>query len=249
MISTYGFIILNLGAVLAVSNKIVGGPLTFISEYPFAASLLYSNNQITYSQRCGGSLLTTRAILSAAHCFDSDAVWQWRVRVGSSRASSGGTIYTLSEIRIHNQFNLSTRDNDIALLISTALISLIIGYVQPAGIAVPNYNLADNEPLSSIGWDTTPDGATSQLRHVEILTVNQETCGLRYKELGITVTDNMVCSGWHNFDRCQGTSGDPLTHKGVIVGICSWGLQCALSGYPGISTRVSKYTDWIASNV
>ncbi|KAI5644994.1 trypsin domain-containing protein [Phthorimaea operculella] len=240
MIVAYAFLVLNLGAVLAVSSKIVGGSLTFISEYPYAASLLYSNDQITYSQQCGGTLLSTKAVLSAAHCFRSDAVWQWRVRVGSSRASSGGTIYTLSEIRIHDDFNLSTRDNDIALLISTTAISFIIGVVQPATVAGPNYILADNEP---------PGGATSQLRHVRILTLDLETCKETYKKLGLTVSDNMICSGWHNYDRCQGNSGDPLIHNDVIVGISSWGVQCALAEYPGVSTRVSKFADWIASNV
>lgn len=61
----------------------------------------------------------------------------------------------------------------------------------------------------------------------------------------------MLCSGWLDVggrDQCQGDSGGPLIHNNVIVGICSWGNQCALPRYPGVNTRVSRVSAWIVAN-
>ncbi|XP_047999851.1 trypsin, alkaline C-like [Leguminivora glycinivorella] len=61
----------------------------------------------------------------------------------------------------------------------------------------------------------------------------------------------MLCSGWLDVggrDQCQGDSGGPLIHNGVVIGVCSWGEQCALPRYPGVNARVSRYTSWIQSN-
>lgn len=62
----------------------------------------------------------------------------------------------------------------------------------------------------------------------------------------------MLCSGWLDVggrDQCQGDSGGPLIHNNVVVGVCSWGHSCAQPRYPGVNTRVSRYTAWIQATV
>ncbi|XP_026759202.2 trypsin CFT-1-like [Galleria mellonella] len=233
-------------------QRIVGGSVTNINSYPDIASLLYSWNGVTFSQSCGGSILNHRSVLSAAHCFYGDPANRWRIRVGSTYANSGGVVYNIASIINHPLYNVVTSDNDVSIL-RTATNIVFSNVVQAASIASANYNLADNQIVYAAGWGTTSYGGPSseQLRHVQIWTINQATCRNRYAELGLTVTDNMLCSGWLDVggrDQCQGDSGGPLYHNRVVVGVCSWGAQCALARYPGVNARVSRFTAWIQGN-
>ncbi|CAG5045893.1 unnamed protein product [Parnassius apollo] len=237
-------------------QRIVGGSVTIIEKYPFAASLLYSRNLFIYRQACGGSIISSRSILTAAHCVDGDTRDRWRIRVGSTFANRGGTVHNPYRLIIHPNYNNRTHDSDVALML-TASISFS-DRVRVGTMAGSSYILHDNEAVWAVGWGTTAVGGSSseELRHVQVWTVNQATCRNRYAELGKTVTDNMLCSGWLDVggrDQCQGDSGGPLIHEitqshAAIVGVCSWGEQCALARYPGVNARVSRFTSWIRSN-
>ncbi|GBP49563.1 Trypsin CFT-1 [Eumeta japonica] len=93
-----------------------------------------------------------------------------------------------------------------------------------------------------------PVNNIEQLRHVQIWTINQNTCRSRYAERGWAITDNMLCSGWLDVggrDQCSQDSGGPLLHNNVVVGVCSFGIECAHPRFPGVNARVSRYTAWI----
>lgn len=69
----------------------------------------------------------------------------------------------------------------------------------------------------------------------------------------------MLCAGildTGDKDSCRGDSGGPLVVTNnldvdgdVLVGITSWGYHCASEHYPGVYTRVSYHSDWIAIEV
>ncbi|XP_011561374.3 trypsin, alkaline C [Plutella xylostella] len=243
---------LSVEALPRTSQRIVGGSLATISQYPYAVAMLYGTS--SYFQSCGGTILTSTAVLSAAQCVVGNTPSRWRVRVGSSFSSSGGSVHTIRLLTYHAGYNAQTMDNDVAVLRTSTPITFIPNAVAPATIAGPNYVLNDNQAVFAVGWGTTSSGGgtSEQLRQVQVWTVNQATCRGRYSELGYGVTDNMLCSGWLDVggrDQCQGDSGGPLIHNNVIVGVCSWGYRCAQPRYPGVNTRVSKYTSWIQNAV
>uniref|UniRef100_A0A2A4K5I0 Peptidase S1 domain-containing protein n=1 Tax=Heliothis virescens TaxID=7102 RepID=A0A2A4K5I0_HELVI len=241
---------LFVAAVAAGPQRIVGGSLTTIDQYPGIVALLYSSNLITYSQSCGGNIINNRSILTAAHCISFYPAIMFRFRAGSTFGNSGGVVYNVQQIINHPLYNSITIDNDFSILHSATAI-VYNNNVSPVPIAGANYNLADNQVVWAAGWGVTEFGFPSeQLRHVQIYTINQEICRSRYSDTHV-ITDNMLCSGVLDVggrDQCSQDSGGPLYHNGVLVGVCSFGMGCALKEYPGINARVSAASAWIVSN-
>jgi hypothetical protein len=65
----------------------------------------------------------------------------------------------------------------------------------------------------------------------------------------------MICAGIPSTftkDTCQGDSGGPIVvSKGndgyIQVGIVSFGQDCAMPDFPGVYTRISRYSTWIST--
>ncbi|CAH0592707.1 unnamed protein product [Chrysodeixis includens] len=235
----------------APGERIAGGSATNIESYPSIASLLYTWNWSSYLNACGGIILNNRSILTAAQCPRNDPANRWRVRVGSTNANTGGTVLLVNTMIVHPNFDLDSLINDVAIMRTASSIAFN-NAVRPASIAGANYNIADNTGLSAAGWGHNLWGQPSeQLRHVHYQAINQAICRNRYGARGISITDNMFCTGILNVggrDTCRGDYGGPVYHNNVVVGVISFTMECGSSHFPSVNSRVSRYTSWIQNN-
>ncbi|XP_072933668.1 trypsin, alkaline A-like, partial [Epargyreus clarus] len=239
-----------------ISSRISGGQATTIDAFPFSTALLTNRGTGDFTQACGGTILTTSAILTAASCFHTagtlhPAAW-WRARVGSTYAASGGIVHLIRLITRHPDFNHITLNSDIAVLRTTVNLVMVPNAVQAAFIAGGAYSLANNQPVVAIGWGGTSAATASSnvLRQVQMWVTDQQTCVNRYSPLGITVTPNMLCAGWLDVGirgQCLGDTGSPLLHNGVVVGVYSWTEGCGLGRYPNINTRLPVFSRWVVA--
>ncbi|KAJ2948066.1 hypothetical protein O0L34_g9863 [Tuta absoluta] len=235
-------------------QRIVGGDVTTIDQYPFIAAMLVRFNGQVFFQNCGGSILNEKTILSAAHCYSGQnaAASRWRVRVGSSFRSSGGVVHNVARIINYPEYDKDAWDHDISVLhLETFMVFNDV--VQQVQIAGPNYFPADNDRIWSVGWGQTSFQGTpsEQLKHVEQRVMNQQQCMSGFAP-GI-ITDTMLCvTSVSNVDEgtCQQDSGGPNLHNNVLVGVTAFtGAPCAAAGSPSSTARISSYFDWILANV
>ncbi|KZM26923.1 Trypsin [Ascochyta rabiei] len=229
------------------SSDIVGGTTAAAGEFPYIVSLRQSGSHI-----CGGSLVDSRTVVTAAHCTVGQTASSLSVRAGSLNRNSGGTLVSVSSIKVHPNFDESTLNNDIAIwkLATPISTSSTIGYVT---LPAANSDPASGSTTTVAGWGTTSSGGSSPttLRKVDVPIVSRATCRQNYS--AAEITDNMICAGLTagGKDSCQGDSGGPLVSasSSTLVGVVSWGNGCAQAGQPGVYARVSTLLSFVNSNL
>ncbi|XP_053547750.1 trypsin-like [Bombina bombina] len=231
-----------LGASAAFDDdKIVGGSTCRKNSVPYQVSL---NAGYHF---CGGSLITSQWVVSAAHCFKTRV----EVRLGEHDIFvSEGTEQFINSAKVirHSGYNSRTLDNDI-MLIKLASPATLNSYVNT--VALPSGCAAAGTSCLISGWGNTLSSGTNypdllQCLNAPILTHAQ--CSNAYPGM---ITDNMICVGFleGGKDSCQGDSGGPVACKGELQGIVSWGYGCALKDLPGVYTKVCNYVSWIQNTI
>lgn len=83
---------------------------------------------------------------------------------------------------------------------------------------------------------------SSRLKHVQVNYVSNADCIGKYGYSQDDITDSMMCARDDGEDSCQDDSGGPLYDKAndVLVGVVSWGFECANPNYPGVYARISS---------
>jgi len=226
-------------------SRIVGGTEAYRGAHPWQISL---RNDKDSTHRCGGSIISERWILTAAHCLKAGNDYAVAIGAHELNSQGRGIIDTVKTV-IHPEYNDNTYDNDIALLKLSKKIHFG-AKVQP--ICLHEASLPSPRQVTISGWGTTSSGGqlSKVLKEVKVPMVSDRKCREHY---GNRLTGNMICAGSPKGgqDSCQGDSGGPMSyrdmknHRWVQIGVVSWGDGCGLVGVPGIYADVSKYTDWI----
>ncbi|XP_063705764.1 serine protease snake-like isoform X2 [Culicoides brevitarsis] len=239
---------------------IIGGTIVELGEYPHMVALGYESQEIgvDYDFNCGGTLITKKHVLTAAHCLHPAE--PNIVRMGT--VSLVEAVY--QEIPVdktvkHPGFSAATKANDIAILILTRDADISDPQVvYPACLESRSGNWGRNVTVT--GWGKTEEQKKSSvLLKADLLLVPNEDCTRRFNEAQIYaarkgINEGQLCAWDPTFkkDSCQGDSGGPLhifrNSTSFVVGITSFGVGCA-SQLPGVYTRISHYLPWIESIV
>ncbi|KAF2662081.1 insect inhibitor with A fungal trypsin [Lophiostoma macrostomum CBS 122681] len=229
--------------------NIVGGTTAAQGDFPFIVSLQKSGSHF-----CGGSLLNANTVLTAGHCAQGQTASSIKVRAGSLNYNSGGTLVSVSSIKINPNFSINTLDSDVAIFkLSTSIpTSSTISY---ATLAASGEDPAAGATVTVAGWGTTSEGGNTlptALRKVSVPVVSRTECRSDYS--ASEITDSMWCAGLAagGKDSCQGDSGGPIVDSSkTLLGTVSWGDGCAEAGKPGVYARIGypSVNSWIKSQL
>ncbi|NWI91615.1 CEL2A elastase, partial [Pitta sordida] len=235
-------------------SRVVGGENARPYSWPWQASLQYSSNGNWY-HTCGGTLIATNWVMTAAHCIGSRT---YRVLLGKYNlaATEQGSVTAYPEkMIVHPNWNPQNVANgyDIALIKLTKHVSLS-DKIQLACLPAPQSILSSNTACYVTGWGRlqTNGPLPDDLQQGRLLVVDYATCS-QPSWWGKTVKTTMVCAGGDGIiSSCNGDSGGPLNCLGSdgrwqVHGIVSFGssLGCNYYHKPSVFTRVSAYNSWI----
>ncbi|KAM4623437.1 hyaluronan-binding protein 2-like [Polymixia lowei] len=243
-------------------SRIYGGSKTTPGAHPWQVSLQSrpQGSPLEFSHDCGGILIQSCWVLTAAHCILPNVEHQ--VVLGGvnidKKEVMDQTIPVIKTI-VHENYRETINGlyNDIALLqlkvTDSPYCAKETRFVKTA--CLPDQRFPDGKECVISGWGATKNQKySSQLLNARIRLISQERCKAP-NVYGDILDDSMFCAGkmQGGTDSCQGDSGGPLvcdqngTH--YVSGVVSWGEGCGHKNKPGVYANVLNFNNWIRSKI
>ncbi|XP_016955519.1 brachyurin [Drosophila biarmipes] len=235
-------------------GRITGGQLAQPNQFPYQVGLLlYVAGGAAW---CGGTIISDRWIITAAHCTDSlttgvDVYLGAHDRTNAKEEGQQIIFVETKNVIVHENWIAETITNDISLIKLPVPIEFN-KYIQPANLPVKSNSYATYGGESAIasGWGKISDsatGATDILQYAEVPIMNNSGCSPWY--FGLVASTNICIKTTGGISTCNGDSGGPLVlndGSNTLIGATSFGIALGCEvGWPGVFTRITSYLDWI----
>ncbi|XP_029730806.2 uncharacterized protein LOC115267739 [Aedes albopictus] len=234
-------------------------------EYSAFAAIGWTRNSTNVDYLCGGTLITLKYVLTAAHCsVDGMQKRPDTVRLGDVDLFSDENDENVQQIAItrfikHPSYRALRSYNDIALV-------ELQEDIKPGPFVcsaclwtdmILNFDL-----LTVMGFGSTKlgSGLSPVLMKADLPPLDDNECKDQFpinRKIAEGVKETQFCAASPNKDACPGDSGGPILidlvdpspsglQKKVpfVTGVISIGTGCN-EGSIGLYTRVASYVDWI----
>ncbi|KAL8176536.1 UNVERIFIED_CONTAM: hypothetical protein K2H54_036054 [Gekko kuhli] len=245
--------------------RVAGGVNAQRGEWTWQVSLQHRGRHI-----CGGSVISHRWILTAAHCFPEVGYpivpEDWKVILGRLKLTGDpfkGEERDVAEIILHESYVNYKKGHDIAL-VRLSLPVWLKRDISPICLPQADHQFAFGTQCWVTGWgDIGMNASLSDPMHLQEMALDllsRDTCNCIYSNLrDPTIVSpalpGMVCAITPDSKRgpCKGDSGGPLVcledHRWFQAGIMSFSMDCERLNGPIILTETRAYADWIQRHV
>ena len=229
------------------SNRIVGGVQTEVNEYPWQVGLVRPNGRSPF---CGGTLISDRHVMTAAHCTAGQSASNIRIILGEHKTDDASqTKVEVATITDDPLYNSNTMKNDFSILTLKEPVTFT-REISPACLPSDTNQLYAGQVATVSGWGTLQSNGNQPtvLMEVDVTVTTQTVCRNVY---GNDISTINICAMDAGKDSCQGDSGGPLViqenGRFALIGVVSYGYGCAQPNVPGVYARVTARKDWIVA--
>ncbi|KPM11763.1 Sar s 3 allergen (serine protease-like protein 14) [Sarcoptes scabiei] len=236
-------IICFLALLISPSTAIIGGEPSPITDEPWTVAIYLQNNYT-----CGGSILSSRYILTAAHCVDNVTLSDISILYGTAELLVGGK-FTFAKKIYFLRYDPLTFANNIAIIETRAPMQLDYMTCKPIDLPKLEFDPMEGTEVLVSGWgDPDPQQQiwAGSLKAANFTVIMRSKCQEEYKakQKATLVTYEVFCAGGGNVSIESHDAGDPAVQDSMLVGVASYP-----SGYepklPSIFTRVGAFVSWI----
>lgn len=196
------------GGKVRFESRVTGGAISSPNQFPYQAALVISLP--TEQSFCGGSLISTNFVLTAGHCLDTATMATVLLGAHDVSLSSETTrsiqLVMQGNFRIHEDYNSTQYQNDIALLALPRPVqeNSFINIIALPGWSQVDTTFAGSQAVIS-GWGRyldTVDLLSDTLRYVNLNLLANTGCTPFF---GAAVTEMKICSaGTNRVGPCGG---------------------------------------------
>jgi len=216
-------------------TRVVGGVEAEINEFPWAA-LLSIKKGLTI-QRCGGTLINDRFVLTAAHCVDKTDGIEVDIILGEHDTKDGSEskalrLKAVPPFVVHDKFKFSKSRSaghvwyDFTLLeLSSPVDFTQYPHIRP--ICLPSTSGSAGDIVTVAGWGNTEvdpltigdlvkgrgHSTSNTLQKIDLGLISRQECENIFRSLQVEIRDVNLCAVSGAGDSCGGDSGGGMIRK------------------------------------